>query len=248
MTTNLLVRGLLIGLLAGILAFGYARVFGEPQVERAIAFEQQIERARSELPAPELVSRETQSGLGLFTGMVVYGAAIGGLFALVFAGAYGRVGGLSPRAAAALLALAGFLTIVVVPGLKYPANPPSVGDPATIGQRTALYFVMVAISLAACVLAVGLARRLTRRLGAWNAALAAGAAFIVAIAIVQHALPDIDEVPERLSAVVLWRFRIAALGIQAVMWTTLGLAFGVAAERSLARHPTRRRATGLALR
>lgn len=40
----------------------------------------------------ELVSRDTQAGLGLLTGVVTYGAAFGGLFSLVFAYAYGRVG------------------------------------------------------------------------------------------------------------------------------------------------------------
>jgi hypothetical protein len=123
---------------------------------------------------------------------------------------------------------------VLVPDLKYPANPPSVGNPETIGLRTELFFVMLAISVAALVLTVALARRLSARYGAWNATLIAGAAFVVVIAIVQYVLPAIDEVPEQFSAVVLWRFRVAALGIQVVLWTTIGLIFGVLAERSFA--------------
>ena len=55
---------------------------------------------------------------------------------------------------------------------------------------------------------------------------------IVVIAIVQYVLPEFNEVPEQFSAVVLWRFRVAALGIQVVLWTTIGLLFGVLAERS----------------
>ncbi len=39
MVGNLLLRGMLVGVLAGLLAFGFARIFGEPQVDRAIAFE-----------------------------------------------------------------------------------------------------------------------------------------------------------------------------------------------------------------
>jgi Probable cobalt transporter subunit (CbtA) len=173
MMTNLLIRGMLAGLLAGILAFGFARIFGEPQVDRAIAFEEQMRHGRGEAPEPELVGRQTQGGLGLFAGVAAYGTALGGLFSLVFAYAYGRAGAFSPRATAALLALAGFLVIVVVPQLKYPANPPSVGDPGTLGRRTALYFITLAMSLGACVLAIGLARRMSERLGEWNAALLA---------------------------------------------------------------------------
>ena len=234
MVGNLLLRGMLVGVLAGLLAFGFARIFGEPQVDRAVAFEDQMSQAKGASPEPELVSREMQAGLGLFTGVIVYSAAVGGLFSLVFAFVYGRVGRLGPRATAALLALGGFVAIVLVPDLKYPANPPSVGNPETIGFRTELYFVMLVISVAALVLAVVLARRLLVRYGGWNATLIAGAAFIVVIAIVQYVLPEFNEVPEQFSAVVLWRFRVAALGIQVVLWTTIGLLFGVLAERSFA--------------
>ena len=235
MVGHLLLRGMLVGVIAGLLAFGFARIFGEPQIDRAIAFEEQMSKAKGEAAEPELVSRETQAGLGLFTGVVVYGAALGGLFSLVFAFVYGRVGGLGPRATAALLALGGFFAIVLIPEIKYPANPPSVGAPESIGYRTELFLLMLAISVAALVLAVMLARQLRARCGAWNAALIAGAAFVALIAIVQYMLPAINEVPEQFSADLLWRFRIASLGIQAVLWTTIGLLFGALTESSFAR-------------
>jgi len=228
--TSLLVRGMLIGLLAGILGFGFARIFGEPEVNRAVAFADQARLAKGEPAEPVLVSRQTQAGLGLFTGVVVYSVALGGLFALVFAAVYGRVGALSPRMTAALLALAGFVVIVVVPALKYPPNPPAIGDPETIGRRTALYFTMMATSLASAVVAVGLARRLVARLGRWNGILLAMLAFVVIVAAAQYILPAVNEVPEHFAAVVLWRFRTASLGIQTVLWATLGIGFGIAAE------------------
>ena len=84
MVGPLLLRGMLVGVFAGLRAFGFARIFGEPQVDRAIAFEEQMNQSKGEVPEPELVSRETQAGLGLFTGVIVYGAAVGGLFSLVF--------------------------------------------------------------------------------------------------------------------------------------------------------------------
>jgi hypothetical protein len=149
-----------------------------------------------------------------------------------------------PDEMTALLALGGFVTIVLVPALKYPANPPSVGNPETIGLRTELFFVMLVISVAALVLAVALARRLSARYGAWNATLIAGAAFVVVIAIVQYVLPEINEVPEQFSAVVLWRFRVGSLGIHVVLWTTIGLLFGALAERSFAERSEQRLSVG----
>ena len=47
---NLLMRGMLAGLIASLLAFGFAKVYGEPQVDRAIAFEEHESHAAPVLP------------------------------------------------------------------------------------------------------------------------------------------------------------------------------------------------------
>jgi hypothetical protein len=233
MVGTLLTRGMLAGILAGLLAFGFAWMVGEPQVDHAIAFEEHMRQLAGEAPEPELVSRAIQSSLGLFTGIVVYGTALGGIFALVFAYAHGRLGRLGPRATAAILAAAGFVVLILTPQLKYAANPPAVGNPDTIGVRTGLYFLMIATSLVAAVAALKLGRRLVVRLGGWNAALAGGAAYIAAMAIAMAVLRPVNEVPHNFSADVLWRFRLASLGVQVVLWAALGLGFGALAERLL---------------
>ncbi|HEY8289339.1 MAG TPA: CbtA family protein, partial [Acetobacteraceae bacterium] len=144
MVGALLVRGMLAGIFAGLIAFAFAWVFGEPRIDQAIAFEAHLRQLAGEAPEPELVGRAVQSTIGLLTGVVVYGAALGGIFALVFSCVYGRIGRLSPRSTAAVTAAVGFVTLILVPQIKYPANPPAVGDPDTIGVRTALYFIMMA--------------------------------------------------------------------------------------------------------
>jgi hypothetical protein len=84
MVGTLLLRGMLVGVLAGILCFAFLKVVGEPQVDRAIAFEAQMDEVKAqakadadtakgmsmakEEPEPELVSRPVQAGIGLFTG------------------------------------------------------------------------------------------------------------------------------------------------------------------------------------
>jgi hypothetical protein len=222
---------MLAGLLAGLLASGFAWLLGEPQVDLAISFEEHMHQMAGEAPEPELVSRAVQSTAGLLTGVVVYGCALGGIFALAFAYAYGRFGRLSPRGMATVLAVAGFVTLILVPQIKYPANPPSIGDPETIGSRTALYFTMIALSVITAVAALSTGRQLTRRFGAWNCAIMAGAAYLVVIAAGMLILPPVDEVPAEFSATTLWNFRLASLGIEMVLWTTLGLTFGILAER-----------------
>jgi predicted cobalt transporter CbtA len=253
MVRDLLIRGMIAGAVAGLLAFGIAKVYGEPQVDHAIAFEEQHSAADAPSPAPAtahhhddagaaahnhggedaLVSREVQSTAGLLTAVVVYGAALGGLFALAFAFLYGRVGDIGPRTLALLLAAAAFAALYYVPSLKYPANPPAVGDGATIGLRTGLFFLMIAISLGALVFAVTFAKRLAGKMSSLNAALAGAGVFLVIIAIAQLLLPDINEVPADFPASVLWKFRMASLFMQAMLWGALGLLFGILAERAL---------------
>nr|WP_275094731.1 CbtA family protein [Pseudomonas pseudonitroreducens] len=239
MTGNLLLRGMLAGLLAGILAFGLAKVFGEPQVDRAIAFEEASSHEHEHGDAggeeEELVSREVQASVGLFTGVVIYSVSIGGIFALVFAFSMGRVGQLKvgPRGLAAILALLAFISVILVPGLKYPANPPAVGDPDTIRQRTKLFFLMLVVSIAAMVVAVNLFKKLLASMNGWSAAALAVVLYVVVLSVAASLFPTINEVPDNFSATLLWKFRVASLGIHVILWTVLGFVFGWMAERHL---------------
>jgi predicted cobalt transporter CbtA len=230
---QLLLRGMLAGLLAALLAFSFAKVYGEPQVDRAIAFEEHAHSHSHSGNAeePELVSREVQAGIGLLTGVTVYGTALGGLFALAYAFISGRLLQLPPRGTAILLAAVGFLALYIVPYLKYPANPPAVGIGDTIGYRTQLYFTMLVFSMAALAIAVGFGRQLVAKLGTWNATLGGAAVYLVLVAIAAYALPAINEVPATFPADLLWQFRVAAFGTQAILWATIGLAFGELIER-----------------
>jgi hypothetical protein len=235
---------MLVGLLAGVLAFAFAYAFGEPQVQHAIDFEDLLAAKAGGVHEHELVSRGTQRTIGLLTGTVAVGVAMGGMFALVFAYAYGRVGGFGVRATSALLALAAYVTIALVPFTKYPANPPTVGDPDTIDKRTLLFFAMIAVTVLAAIAAGRIRREYVGRLGPWNAAIAAGAVFVVVVAVAQLILPGVSEIPAGFPADVLYRFRLASLGISATLWLTIGLAFGAAAERLVAAQPGRARVPG----
>lgn len=249
-TGSLLWRGMIVGFVAALLSFGLLKLVGEPAVDRAIAFESAMDEAkakaehdaavaRGENPGPiveepEPVSRAVQAGIGLFTGVTTYSIAFGGLFALAFAICYGRMGNWSPRVTAAVLALSGFLAVYAVPILKYPANPPSIGNPDTIGLRTAIYFGMILLSLGAMIAAWNVRNRLIEQHGGWNATLIGAAVYLVAVVIFAFAMPPLDEVPQGFPAVVLWQFRMASLGAQAIMWTVLGLGFGAWVQRDFA--------------
>jgi predicted cobalt transporter CbtA len=261
MVRTFLVRGMLVGIVAGMLSFAFLKIYGEPQVDRAVAFETQQEESKgrsresrepqshsashnhtseahthtADHDEPELVSRSVQAGLGLFVAVLVYSVAFGGLFGLAFALAYGRIwGALTPQTLSALMAVAGFVSIYLVPNLKYPANPPAVGSPETIGMRTALYFIMIALSLSAMIGATSFRRLCIPLFGEWNANLMMAAFYIVIVTLAGLLLPAVNEVPDGFPAVVLWQFRMAAFGAQLIMWATLGLLFGTLTQRALA--------------
>lgn len=197
-TGRYLFLGMIAGLIAGVLAFGVGRVWGEPPVEAAIAIEEagSAEPAAHDhtamateapAPAPEAeaaghshdeeagFSRATQAGIGLLTGMAVFGAGLGGLFALAFALVQGRFSQLGAQATAAIMALIGYVAVVLVPFLKYPANPPAVGHGETIGMRTQLYFTMIVLSLIATAISVAVARGGADR---WRAAIHGGLVYL----------------------------------------------------------------------
>jgi predicted cobalt transporter CbtA len=231
LTRSLLIRGMIVGVLAGLLVFISAHWLGEPQVDRAIAFETTADQARGEASDPEIFSRHIQKTAGLLTGTVIFGTALGGIFGIVFAFAYGRIGPTRPRALSAFLAVLGFVAISFVPSLKYPANPPSVGSPATIGVRTAAFFLMILISVIAMILSTQVSRYTIRRFGNWNGGLSAAAFFVVLVSTAAYFLPAINEVPTGFPADLLWRFRLAAWVLQVVLWSSIGLLFGWLTER-----------------
>jgi hypothetical protein len=189
--------------------------------------------------------------------MLLFGIAMGALFAVVYCVALGRVGKVSPRNLALLVAGGLFLGVFFVPFLKYPANPPAVGHGETIKDRAALYLAMVVCSLVFLLAAVWLGKRLAVRFGNWTAALLAAGAFIVATGVVMLLLPSLghlqlnveqyglqpSEIPQALTdksgnivypgfpADDLYNFRLYSVGAQVILWATIGLCFAPMASR-----------------
>jgi predicted cobalt transporter CbtA len=270
MMKSLVLRGAGAGAIGGLAAFVVARLTAEPLIGQAIDYEDArddaadaLARAAGQAPeagGPDIVSRGVQSTLGLGVGTVALGVGLGLLVALAFALCLGRVGRIGPRALALLVAAAGFVTLYLVPFLKYPANPPAVGHENTISDRSGLYLLMLLVSVVTVVAAVAVGRRLTARLGTWNATLVAAGGAVVVLGVVMALLPSLGELaanvasygehatetPQPLTdpagrivfpgfdADLLYSFRLASLATQAVLWTALGLVFAQLAQRVVA--------------
>ena len=205
--------------------------------ERSIRTALEIEAARSSTsgePSVEMFSRGTQL-VGGVVASLLYGLFVGCIFGVVFAAVrhhsrlrddFGRALGLGAIA---------FGTLVLVPALKYPANPPAVGDPGTVGSRTVAYLTLLAAAVV-LALAAWWASRALRQRGLPDhmrlTAVAAGYVAAVALAyVVWPASRDRIDVP----ATLVWRFRLAALGGAAALWAVLAVVFGWACVRASAR-------------
>jgi predicted cobalt transporter CbtA len=231
---NFLVRGLLAGLIAGLLTFAVAYVAGEPSVDAAIKVESAesggghhhddgaaAEHSHHEEGGTE-VSRQNQSTWGLLTATGATGIALGGIVALASAFALGRIGRLRPSQSTALVAALGFVSVALVPFIKYPATPPAVGNADTIGSRTTQYFVMLAISVLAMIAAVLLFRKLLERFGTYTAVLASGAAYLAVVILAAALMPTVNEIGD-FPADTLWYFRRGSLLTLATLWGVIGI-------------------------
>lgn len=245
MISQYLRRGMAAGLLAGLLAGLFAFVTGEPTLDRAIELEgsaRGAELASLAHPSGEerhshgdeggvAISRSVQK-VGLVVTTAFTGTFVGGLFGLAFAYFRGRLASGSDWYRSLSLAAAVFAGAALIPFLKYPANPPTVGDPETIGIRTVSYFAMVGLGLLAVLAAWHGARTLRERgvgAPARHTALGLGlAAVVTAMLLVFPATVDPGDFP----AGLLWNFRLSSLGTQLVLWIGLGAIFGALCERA----------------
>jgi len=226
MIQRLLFAGMLCGLVVAIAAFGFARIVSEPIVERAIVLEEQSVHDHDH-DGDEAISRGTQRNLGLLTGLASYSVALGGITAIGLACLHGRLG-LGTRSTVWTLASLGYVSLVLVPQLKYPANPPGVGSAETIGSRTELYFLLLLFSVLSMAASFWVGYRLRRRLGGVFAVPAGALMFAILAVCLTAAFPNISEVPPDFPRGLLLAFRMNSAVLQLIVWGGLAVVFGQA--------------------
>jgi hypothetical protein len=235
---HLVIKGAICGLLAGLVAGAFAFIFAEPLIDHAIATEYQ--RAAAEAAArgatlpPEVFSRQTQRA-GLVVATAAVSTAFGALFGMLFYGLSRQRQRASHWALALSLGTALFLGYYLVPFIRYPANPPGVGDPNTIAQRSSATLLATVIG----VLAVAAAWRLNAWLREREVFepvrhLAATVIFLAMVGGTYSILPDNTDTVQ-VPATLLWNFRLLSVTTQLLLWGTLAVSFGLWVEWSARR-------------
>ncbi len=142
-----IVSGASAGLVLGTLNL----LFVEPSLDQAIEIEnQQIFASGEEKDTPEFWVKydgyRTWQKSGQVLAGAILGISFGSLFGLVFVFSKNSLPGKTDIQKALILAGIIWLTLYLIPFLKYPANPPTVGEPDTIVLRGILYLSFIAIS------------------------------------------------------------------------------------------------------
>jgi hypothetical protein len=235
----LLLRGAAAGAVAGLAAGLVGLVVVEVPIRAALA----IEEARPAVESGghdhsgELVGRGVQVFGGVLAAVLV-GVAVGALFATAFAASRRWLVHRPPFTRSVTLALAVFGAAALLPAIKYPANPPAVGDAGTVGQRTALYLGLVAAGLLVVYGASLLASRLDGLAPPVRATavLLASVAAVTVLLLVFPASPD--AIPADVPASLLWDFRLASLAETATLHVGVGVVFGLLVDPAVRRAPT----------
>jgi len=214
-------RGVVAGLAGGAASALFLLLVGERTIGDAIRLEEKHGGG-----GQELFTRGTQL-FGGALGVILVSVALGVIFATTFAAVRHRLPGRNDWQRSITWAATAFVVVYLVPFLKYPPNPPSVGDPSTIDERTILYFAVLAWSIGAAFLALRLGRWMrTRRYADAARQSVVAAAWIALVAIgfmVLPGSPDAVTAP----ATLIWRFRIASAGGALALWAVTGVVFGV---------------------
>jgi predicted cobalt transporter CbtA len=235
MLVSFIRRGVIAGLVGGAVSALFLLVVGERVIGDAI----RLEDARGG-GGNAMFSRGVQTFGGVL-GVILVSVALGVIFATTFAAARHRLPGRDEWQRSIAWAATAFAVVYLVPFLKYPPNPPSVGNPDTIDERTMLYFAMVAWSVGAAFLAARLGAWLRSRQLADPARLSAVAiAWIVFVAIGYMVLPGAPDAVTA-PATLIWRFRLASAGGALALWGVTGVVFGLLSLPAAAR--TRRSRT-----
>ena len=232
---SILKLGIVAGLLAGILVGGYQVLFTVPVVEEAIAFEEAAAQAAGEAESGgEVVSLGVQK-IGAALGTVIFGVILGA----IFSGIYALVRKVGPDWRALTVALVsagiGFWALSLFPFLKYPLNPPGVGESDTLVSRQGFQFLFFALSMGGVVALLVLLNRINRsaRLPAKKQRSFAqlGLLYMVFTVVLYFVLPSNPD-PVTAPSDIVWRFRMFSLVGHFLLWGLLAVGVAVLLSRS----------------
>ena len=220
--TIVLVSGAIAGFVHGTINFALV----EPYLDQAIGLENESLFASGEAEDTlefwaEYESYRIWQKSGQVLAGVILGLAMGSLFGIVYALSRNSLPGKNDVTKSVILAGIMWLTIYIIPFLKYPANPPTVGDGETVMLRAILYVSFIALSGIGVVIFYKLSQKLQNNKKYFG--LFGYVIFIIILFLVMPENPD--EVTAPMNLVNEFRF-MSVLGVSS-FWLSVGLILGL---------------------
>lgn len=225
-----LASGVIAGIILAFLNLGIV----EPTIDKAIALEVQKQVSSGEnVNMSELIDyRYWQKG-GAIAGGAIYGAGLAALFGVIFVFARNKLPGKNNKQKAIFLAGIMWFVLFLMVALKYPANPPAVGDPETIYYRESLYVGYILTSGFAA-LGMGVIWIMTRLNSKKIIVPLMYSAIMVMAYVIMPSNPDKIEI----SLELIQTFRILTAITIGLFWGILGIIFGSLWDKFLSREQT----------
>lgn len=222
------------GVIAGIILAFLNLGIVEPTIDKAIALEVQKQASSGEnVNMAELIDyRYWQKG-GAFAGGAIYGVGLASLFGIVFVFARNKLPGKNNKQKAIVLAGIMWFVLFLMVALKYPANPPAVGDPETIYYRETLYVGYIMISGFAALGMAVIWIRTTMNSKKIIIPLMYAVIMVTAY-VVMPSNPDKIEISMNL----IQTFRVLTAITIGVFWGILGIVFGSLWDKFLSKEQT----------
>lgn len=198
----------------------------EPYLDEAIGIENQnLFASGEEEDTPQFRAeyeayRVWQKGGQVIAGAIL-GTSIGALFGIVFALSRNILPGNHNVKKALVLSGIMWLTIYLIPFLKYPANPPTVGETETVVLRGVLYLTFIAISGFGAIGFYQLSKRIQKRKKIFP--ILGYAIFITAVFLLMPNNPDEITAPMEL----VTGFRIMSIVTVSIFWISIALILGI---------------------
>lgn len=251
---DLLRRGIASGAAAGLAASVWLLLITEGPIKDALAIEDArsaraedaLKAAGEHVHAEDTLVTHPQQIVFATLVLVLVGVLVGVVFSVVYGAARRRLPGYHDHTKSLALAGLAFFAVTLFPFLAIPGNPPAVGDPSTVNERTMIYFGAMTLGLVLVMATFAVDKALTTRVSsAVRTALVLGFVVVVGVGLLL-ALPNTPDAVQTTefaqegdlsllaSPELIWDFRIASLGQFAVLWGTLGAVFGILVSRKAA--------------
>jgi predicted cobalt transporter CbtA len=222
--------GVIAGIILALLNLGIV----EPTIDKAIALEVQKQISSGEnVNMSELIDYRYWQKAGAFAGGAIYGAGLASLFGVIFVFARNKLPGKNNKQKAIFLAGIMWFILFLMVALKYPANPPAVGDPETIYYREILYVAYIMISGFAALGMAVIWIRINMNSKRIIIPLIYAAIMVTAF-VVMPSNPDKIEI----SMDLIQTFRILSAITIGVFWGILGITFGSLWDKFLSKEQT----------